>query len=262
MPRTQPTSPSPSPPANFQFATGSFDFPQASTSPPLASRSRPPPSSRVDQLAQFLGRRQQEQEARLQQRQPRTDAPRRRQAGRAIPRHAEREPAPGSGSGLRRGIPATVSRLQATPSERYLRRSHTRLRNQRANVTDSATDVLDENTTTFDEMHGTSRQSKRRKLEHDTRAISEFQYHKYGYEGQTVSTRLKMEIVSCDGGEYVDDGSNTERLYKVQNVLSNDKSVYCSQSSSCNLLLKHIPDAPFCLEKVVIRAPNRGFTAP
>ena len=71
-----------------------------------------------------------------------------------------------------------------------------------------------------------------------------------------------MEIVSCDGGEYFDDMFNTERLYKVQNVLSNDKSVYCSQSSRCNLLLKHMPDAPFCLEKLVIRAPNGGFTAP
>lgn len=67
-----------------------------------------------------------------------------------------------------------------------------------------------------------------------------------------------MEVVSCDGGEYDRDSS----LYRVQNVLSNDKSVYCSQTGRCNLLLRHIGEMPFCLEKMVIRAPDRGFTAP
>jgi hypothetical protein len=69
-----------------------------------------------------------------------------------------------------------------------------------------------------------------------------------------------MEIASCDGGEYEE--SNAPGLYKVQNVLVNDKSVYCSKISHCNLLLEHIGDAPFTLEKIVIKAPDRGFTAP
>jgi hypothetical protein len=83
---------------------------------------------------------------------------------------------------------------------------------------------------------------------------------KYGHKGQVVPGRLRMEIVSCDGGEHRRD--SPPGLYKVQNVLRNDKSVYCSESSQCNLLLKHIGEAPFALEKVVIRAPDRGFTAP
>lgn len=136
------------------------------------------------------------------------------------------------------------------------------MREHRSADTDSLPDMADENTSAPDPLHHGPRQPKRRKLDHDPSPVSENRYHKYGHEGQTVSGRLKMEIVSCDGGEYVDDYPNSERLYKVQNVLSNDKSVYCSQSSRCNLLLKHLPDVPFCLEKVVIRAPNRGFTAP
>jgi hypothetical protein len=69
-----------------------------------------------------------------------------------------------------------------------------------------------------------------------------------------------MEVVSCDGGQIKRD--NPMRIYDVENVLKNDKSVYCSESSKCNLLLEHIGNAPFALEKVVIRAPDRGFTSP
>jgi hypothetical protein len=45
-------------------------------------------------------------------------------------------------------------------------------------------------------------------------------------------------------------------------VLRNDHSVYCSERSRCNLLLKHRGSASFALERIVIRAPDRGFTAP
>jgi hypothetical protein len=69
-----------------------------------------------------------------------------------------------------------------------------------------------------------------------------------------------MEIVSYDGGEY--GNHNACGLYPIENVLKNDKSVYCSERPRCNLLLKHVGEAPFTLEKVVIRAPDRGFTAP
>lgn len=104
------------------------------------------------------------------------------------------------------------------------------------------------------------RRSKRRKLQHDTHEKNEYTCYKYGYRGQVVPGRLRMDIVSCDGGEHRKD--NTPGLYRVQNVLRNDKSVYCSESSQCNLLLKHMGEAPFALEKVVIRAPDRGFNAP
>jgi hypothetical protein len=110
------------------------------------------------------------------------------------------------------------------------------------------------------EVSSDRRQTKRRKLEHSPAPKPEHDGFKYGYKGQVVPGRLRMEIVSCDGGEYYE--RENPSLYKVQNVLKNDKSVYCSQSSRCNLLLKHIGEAPFALEKVVIRAPDRGFTAP
>ncbi|KAF2676784.1 hypothetical protein K458DRAFT_321277 [Lentithecium fluviatile CBS 122367] len=193
-----------------------------------------------------------------EERQQETIVPRRRQAGRPVPRHAEREPE--NNPRFRRSTPSTVSRPRATPSERYLRRSHARLREQRSTETDSANDMADIDAAMIDIVDNAHRQPKRRKLDHETRPASEYDYYKYGYEGQAVSTRLKMEVASCDGGEF--EWSESERLYKVQNVLSNDKSVYCSRSSRCNLLLKHVPEAPFCLEKIVIRAPNRGFTAP
>ena len=104
------------------------------------------------------------------------------------------------------------------------------------------------------------RRTKRRKLDHDSGRDNEYQNHKYGYKGQVIAGRLRMEVVSCDGGQIKRD--NPMRMYDVGNVLKNDKSVYCSESSKCNLLLKHIGDAPFALEKVVIRAPDCGFTSP
>jgi hypothetical protein len=108
----------------------------------------------------------------------------------------------------------------------------------------------------------TTRQAKRRKLEHGSDQVSPWDGFKYGAKGQLVPGRLKMEIVSCDGGEYVSDQDPYYGLHSVQHVLKNDKSVYCSARSRCNLLLKHIGEMPFTLEKVVIRAPNRGYTAP
>jgi hypothetical protein len=110
------------------------------------------------------------------------------------------------------------------------------------------------------ELEGSRRQTKRRKIEHDSNLTSPYDGFKYGHKGQVVQGRLKMEIVSCDGGEY--DKHSAYGLYPIQNVLKNDKSVYCSERSRCNLLLKHIAEMPFTLEKVVIRAPDRGFTAP
>ncbi len=168
-------------------------------------------------------------------------------------------------------------RPRATPSERYLRRSQARIREQRSadmdatlDLPDSIPDIPIHNPFTISNVRprtrsptvqvSSERRHKRRKLDHNAPMVPEYVCFKYGHKGQVVPGRLRMEIVSCDGGEHLKD--NPPGLYKIQNVLRNDKSVYCSESSSCNLLLKHIGEAPFALEKVVIRAPDRGFTAP
>ncbi|KAI4189939.1 MAG: hypothetical protein L6R41_001124 [Letrouitia leprolyta] len=80
----------------------------------------------------------------------------------------------------------------------------------------------------------------------------------YGYRGQVVPGLLRMEIVFCDGGlhEYGKD------KYRPENVLHNDLSVYCTRSSKCDLVLRHEGGAPFCLQKLVVKAPETGFTAP
>lgn len=222
----------------------------------------------MNQLTEFLTQTTSllnaEGEGEAQSRPAQTATDRRRQSARPtrVPPHAEREPE------------AIASRPGATPSERYLRRVHTRVRDARSLVEDRVTDLIEDRpgATNFTDLlnsdhpgnpfrsfiQDNNRQAKRRKLDHAAEQASEYDGFKYGYKGQVVRGRLRMQVVSCDGGEYDRDSS----LYRVQNVLSNDKSVYCSQTGSCNLLLKHIGEAPFCLEKVVIRAPDRGFTAP
>jgi hypothetical protein len=102
MPSTQPDSPSPPPPpAELPFASGGFDFPQASASPPPAAPPRTSPRSRVDQLTDFLSQHYQpvaaddddDDAAQRRPPAPREAASRRRPAARParIPRHAERE---------------------------------------------------------------------------------------------------------------------------------------------------------------------------
>lgn len=105
---------------------------------------------------------------------------------------------------------------------------------------------------------GSRRRTKRRKLDEDYPL--EFKAINYGYHGQVVSGALKMEIVSCDGGLHAD--SRHGREYWPENVLRNDKSVYCTDSSKCNIIMRHQGGTTFCLKKLVIKAPDRGFTAP
>lgn len=102
------------------------------------------------------------------------------------------------------------------------------------------------------------RRAKRRKLDEDYPL--EFKAINYGYRGQVVSGALKMEIVSCDGGLHAD--SRHGREYWPENILRNDKSVYCTDSSKCNIIMRHQGGTAFCLKKLVIKAPDRGFTAP
>ncbi|KAF2181675.1 hypothetical protein K469DRAFT_713279 [Zopfia rhizophila CBS 207.26] len=285
MPRPPVSPPSTSSP----FVSGNFDFPPASTSPPAASRSTSSFLDQLDQFRQTLGReREQERAVReaalsefndlwatipdeMPSRRPRVEPPRRRPPRRTVPSEGE----PRDSNSLRRvpAPPTTTNRPRATPSERYLRRSRL-LREQRSTEMDLRDDSLpvppdpltyvpsgvSRSHSPPSELDGPRRQTKRRKLDHHTNPAPAYDGFKYGYKGQVVPGRLKMEIVSCDGGEYKE--YNSQGLYKIQNVLKNDKSVYCTQSSRCNLLLKHIGDTTFSLEKVVIKAPDRGFTAP
>ncbi|KAE8382084.1 hypothetical protein BDV26DRAFT_254307 [Aspergillus bertholletiae] len=99
--------------------------------------------------------------------------------------------------------------------------------------------------------------SKRRKLESDDNREG-LQSFRYGQYGQVVSGALKMELASCDGGTYETDGESTW----PENVLRNDSSVYCTKSDRCNLILKHRGETPFCLKKIVIKAPKSGYDAP
>lgn len=98
---------------------------------------------------------------------------------------------------------------------------------------------------------------KRRKLDSDDHREGMRGFN-YGQYGQVVPGPLKMEIASCDGGIYDPDGESSFPEY----VLRNDQSVYCTKSDRCNLVLRHRGEAPFCLKKIVIKAPRAGFDSP
>lgn len=104
------------------------------------------------------------------------------------------------------------------------------------------------------------RRAKRRKLDCDSLAEG-FGGFTYGYRGQVVPGPLKMEIESCDGGLHAD-AARHGREYWPENILRNDKSVYCTDRSKCNIVVRHQGKTAFCLTKLVIKAPERGFTAP
>lgn len=98
---------------------------------------------------------------------------------------------------------------------------------------------------------------KRRKLDADDNREG-FRGFNYGHNGQVISGALKMEIASCDGGTFDPDGDSSF----PDNVLRNDQSVYCTKSDRCNIVLRHRGEAPFCLRKIVIKAPRAGFDSP
>ncbi|KAL8953236.1 MAG: hypothetical protein Q9222_000889 [Ikaeria aurantiellina] len=98
--------------------------------------------------------------------------------------------------------------------------------------------------------------AKRRRL-NDGLLAKEFG-PQYGHRGQVVPGPLRMEIVYCDGGLH----ECGDQQYCPENVLRNDLSVYCTRSSKCDLVLRHEGGAAFCLQKLVIKAPENGFTAP
>lgn len=105
---------------------------------------------------------------------------------------------------------------------------------------------------------GSRWRSKRCKLDSDDKreGLTGFSY---GHYGQVVPGLLKMEINSCDGGNYYDE-DNGESSWPG-NVLLDDTSVYCTKKSRCNIVLNHRGETPFSLKKIVIRAPKKGFDA-
>ena len=104
------------------------------------------------------------------------------------------------------------------------------------------------------------RRSKRRKLDHDPLAASNNGFS-YGHRGQVVPGPLKMEIHCCDGGYYAESLGHV-RNYMAENVLRNDKKVYCTERNKCNIILRHQGETTFCLKKIIVKAPELGFTAP
>ncbi|WPH00735.1 Hypothetical protein R9X50_00356500 [Acrodontium crateriforme] len=101
---------------------------------------------------------------------------------------------------------------------------------------------------------------KRRRLE-PSRTPAPRPAIKYGHYGQVEPGKLKLELVSCDGGEHVD-ARHPQTYLGPKNLLRHDKSVYCSERPTTNILLRHADDSPFCLEKLHIVGPESGFTAP
>ncbi|PYH74067.1 uncharacterized protein BO88DRAFT_376887 [Aspergillus vadensis CBS 113365] len=99
--------------------------------------------------------------------------------------------------------------------------------------------------------------TKRRKLETDDNREG-LQGFRYGQYGQVVPGALRMELTSCDGGRYEPHGESSW----PENILRNDASVYCTKSDRCNLVLKHQGESPFCLKKIVIKAPKSGYNSP
>lgn len=104
------------------------------------------------------------------------------------------------------------------------------------------------------------RRVKRRKLDGDPLSSS-FKGFNYGYHGQVVPGKLKMEIFSCDGGLHTEAARHGTE-YCSENILRNDKSVYCTDSNKCNIIICHQGRTSFCLDKLIVKAPERGFTSP
>jgi hypothetical protein len=105
------------------------------------------------------------------------------------------------------------------------------------------------------------RQTKRRKLVHDLDVIA-YDPVIYGWNGQVDPGHLRLEIISCDGGQHPQPRMSRPMAYRVENVLKDDKSVYCSESHECNILFRHQAEALFHLNSLVLQAPEQGYTAP
>ncbi|KIW71333.1 hypothetical protein PV04_03514 [Phialophora macrospora] len=149
------------------------------------------------------------------------------------------------------------------PSERLQRYQRERL-TQNGRGTASDTYVSPSHLSPVWQEQSTSDRSdrqraKRRKLDDGTYE-EEPRTFSYGDKGQVVPGGLRLDIISCDGGEYSD--PHTPINSYPQNVLQDDTTVYCTKSNRCNLLLKHVGGMPFALTKIVVKAPRSGYDAP
>ncbi|KAL9112845.1 MAG: hypothetical protein Q9227_002922 [Pyrenula ochraceoflavens] len=93
--------------------------------------------------------------------------------------------------------------------------------------------------------------AKRRKLDVE----GSWKRTSYTHFGQVVPGSLQMELVSCDGGQYMKDTNN----YLPRHVLRDDSNVYCTTSNQANILIRHVGGIPFSLTKLVIKAPKTGY---
>ena len=109
--------------------------------------------------------------------------------------------------------------------------------------------------TTIDNEHRW--RSKRRKLEDGT-FEDESQTFSYDDKGSVMEGSLRMEMVSCDGGEYTESSGTS----LPEHALQDDTSVYCTKSNRCNMLLKHVGGMPFSLTRLTVKAPDDGYDAP
>ncbi|WEW56629.1 hypothetical protein PRK78_002077 [Emydomyces testavorans] len=106
------------------------------------------------------------------------------------------------------------------------------------------------------ERQSSRRRTKRVKLDSDDKREG-LRGFSYGHYGQVVPGTLEMEIISCDGGAY-----GNGRSSWPENILLNDNSVFSARSDRCNVILRHQGQTPFCLKKLVIKAPRSGFDGP
>lgn len=118
-------------------------------------------------------------------------------------------------------------------------------------------DPIPDTSTIDSETQPDFRRIKRRKLNSDNLDTT-FAGFSYGKYGQVEPGKLKMEIVSCDGGIF----EGTDVQHPAENILENDNTVYCTKSNRCNLILRHQGATVFCLKELCIRAPHTGYTAP
>ena len=97
-----------------------------------------------------------------------------------------------------------------------------------------------------------SRNAKRRKLEsgRNTPKASPKVFG-YGRYGQVEPGQLKMEISSCDAAPYRRTISN-----HPANMLNNEATFFCANSSRCNVTLQHRGGTIFNLTELTLRTPN------
>jgi len=101
-----------------------------------------------------------------------------------------------------------------------------------------------------------NRRVKRRKVDAD-RLVPNFEGFRYGTYGQVEPGTLTMEIVSCDGGMFLN-----ELSYAAENILKNDASVYCTKGNRCNIVLRHQGATVFNLTELIIKAPGSNYSSP